>query len=618
MINARLIKSSPDGMKYIKKSVLVSFISLLFNIMATFAIGYLLQGLYEGTLTTREMLLSATLILASIVVRYIANIKGAEYSYYAATTIKSSLRNRLYQKLLSFGVGYNNKVSSSKVTQIASEGIEQIEVYFSLYLPQFIYSMLAPLTLFVILSFFSLKVSLILLICVPLIPLSIIMVNKVAKRLLAKYWGIYTGLGDSFLDNLQGLTTLKIYQDDGYKNKEMNKDAEHFRKITMKVLTMQLNSITLMDLIAYGGAAIGIIFALLEFRAGNLTLAQSIIFILLASEFFIPLRLLGSYFHIAMNGATAANEIFDILDMPSPKGGTKTIDLEKVDIEIRNLSFSYRQGGAGDNQNSARKILDDISMEIPNRSLISIVGESGCGKSTIASLLMGFETYQTGSILINGTELRDIDEALWMRAATIVKHKNYIFSGTIYDNLIMGNENATKEQLDDALKMVNLYDFVYEAGGLDFPLLEGGANLSGGQAQRLALARALLHDARVYIFDEASSNIDVESEAIIFKAINKLRANKTIILISHRLANVISSDKIYVLSGGKFVEAGTHEELLAQNGAYKKLFVSQQEMEQVFKKQRAGQRVSEQVEQDLASEILQEAGQELAQGGAHE
>ncbi len=555
-------------MRYVYKSVFMMWISLIFNVAAIFAVGFTIQELYMGALTTQRLITTAVLILVSIAVRYVCNIKSTKYSYHASTYIKTSLRDIFYQKLLKLGTRYNQKISTAETTQIGSEGIEQIEIYFSLYLPQFFYSMLAPLTLFLILTSFSLRVSSVLLFCVPLIPMSIIAVNKIAKRLLSKYWSIYTGLGDSFLDNLKGLTTLKIYQDDAYKNQEMNDEAENFRKITMKVLTMQLNSVTLMDLIAYGGAALGIIFALREFAGGNISLAQTVIFVLLSGEFFIPLRLLGSYFHVAMNGVAAIKKIHTILDLPEAPPKTALIDSNEINIKISDLDFAY-----GDKQ-----ILHGINMSIDNNSCVAFVGESGCGKSTLASIIMGFQNYSSGSITINGADLDTINEENLLKHITIVKHKNYIFSGTVRSNLLMGNAAAGDEECYAALKRVAMDEFFKANGGLDFELIEGGANLSGGQCQRLALARSILYNADLYIFDEASSNIDIESETIILNTIQELKKTKTIILISHRLANVANCDNIFVMENGEIVESGTHSELMRSKNLYQKLYTYQEQL----------------------------------------
>lgn len=570
MINSKLIKSSPEGMRHVYKNVVVMWISLIFQISATFSIGFLIEKLYNQTLELSDALLTASLIFLSIVVRHFSNVKASKYSYLASAHIKTWLRQSFYKKLLDFGLKFQNKMSRAQITQMGSEGIEQIEVYFSLYLPQFFYSLLAPLTLFAVLAFVSLKVSSILLVCVPLIPLSIIMANKIAKRLLSKYWTAYTNLGDNFLDNLKGLVTLKVYQDDAYKNEEMNKDAEHFRKITMKVLTMQLNSVTLMDLIAYGGAALGVLFALMEFHAGKINLGETVVFILLSGEFFIPLRLLGSYFHVAMNGVAAAKKIFKFIETPSEKERKGTLNTRVSEIVFKELDFSY---------NEDKKILHDVNFKIPNNGFVAFAGESGSGKSTIASLMMGFQPYEKGSILVNGLELNTLNERELMKSFSLIKSKSYFFKGSIRENLLMGNASASDEDMMRVLERVALKGFVEENGGLDYQLQEGGENLSGGQAQRLSLARAILCDAELYIFDEASSNIDVESEQIVFKTLHELRKTKIIILISHRLANLLDCDCIYVLEKGRIVEEGSHQKLLDQQGLYSRLYKKQQILE---------------------------------------
>ena len=437
--------------------------------------------------------------------------------------------------------------------------------------------MLAPLTLFACLSFVSLSAALTLLVCVPLIPVAIASVQTWAKKLLANYWGQYTALGDTFLENLQGLTTLKIYQSDGYKQEEMNTQAEQFRKITMKVLTMQLNSITIMDLIAYGGAALGAVMAASQLCSGRVDLAGCLLILLLSADFFLPMRQLGSFFHIAMNGMAASEKIFRLLDLPERSQGQRPFPAD-CSIRCENLCFSYEPG---------REALHGVDLSFPAGGFTAIVGESGCGKSTIASILMGRNRGYSGSVRVGGTELSDIAEVSLMEHITYVSHQSCIFKGSIRDNLLMGKPDAGESELWTALERVKLADFLQGERGLDTPLTERGENLSGGQRQRLALARALLHDSPVYIFDEASSNIDVESENDIMAQIHALARSKTVILISHRLANVADADSIYVIERGAVAEHGTHGELLAKHGQYARLWNAQQNLENYGKEGRS-------------------------------
>jgi ABC-type transport system involved in cytochrome bd biosynthesis fused ATPase/permease subunit len=393
-------------------------------------------------------------------------------------------------------------------------------------------------------------------------------VQRIAKRLLSKYWDTYTSMGDSFLENIQGLTTLKIYRADGEKSAAMDVEAEKFRKITMRVLTMQLNSITIMDLIAYGGAAVGVIISINEFLRGNIGFAATFAIIMLSAEFFIPLRLLGSFFHIAMNGMAASDKYFNVLDLQEPVPGTERAAAQGIVFE--GVNFAYE---------ADRQILNDVNVEIPPNRLVAFVGESGSGKSTIAALIMGINKNYQGSIRLGDKELAQIAEAEIMRQITLVNHNSYIFKGTVRDNLLMGNEQATEEEMKEALRKVNLLDFVSAEKGLDTEILERGANLSGGQRQRLALARAILHDTPMYIFDEVTSNIDAESEALIMEIIQKLAETKTIVVISHRMANVVNADRIYVLEGGRVVESGRHRELVAQDGVYTRIYSQQKILE---------------------------------------
>ena len=460
---------------------------------------------------------------------------------------------------------------------MAVEGVDQLETYFGAYLPQFFYAMLAPLTLFVVLCFVNVPSAVVLLVCVPLIPIAIAAVQTWAKKLLSKYWDQYTALGDTFLENLQGLTTLKIYQADAFKNREMNEESENFRRITMKVLTMQLNSITIMDLVAYGGAAAGILMAVTQFRSGHVGLGGCLAIILLAADFFIPMRQLGSFFHIAMNGMAASDKIFRLLDLPEPEEKTASVP-DDCSIRCEDVCFSYE---------ADREILKHADLSFPQGSFTAIVGESGCGKSTAAGILTGRNQGYSGTVTVGGVPLAEISEESLLQNFTYVSHRSYLFKGTVRDNLHMGDPVADDNALWAVLERVKLADFLRSEQGLDTRLNEWASNLSGGQCQRLALARALLHDSPVYIFDEATSNIDVESENDIMAEIHRLAKTRTVILISHRLANVTDADNIYVMDGGEVVESGDHGMLLTLNGRYAALWNAQQALENYRKEAQA-------------------------------
>ncbi|MBF1174458.1 MAG: ABC transporter ATP-binding protein/permease [[Eubacterium] sulci] len=569
MINKRLVRLLSDGKKYIYGNIFFQWINLIANIVAIFLISGFISDTYYGNVTDAKLVRLIVILAIAVLTRVICNVASSKMSYLSSKKVKQVLRHKIMEKMLTLGSSYNEKVRTSEVVQVSVEGVEQIETYFGLYLPQLFYSLLAPLTLFAVIVFMSFTPAIVLLLCVPLIPISIAAVQTFAKKLLAKYWGKYTGLGDTFLENLQGLTTLKIYQADEYKNKKMNEEAEEFRKITMKVLTMQLNSITIMDIVAYGGAALGIILTVKQFVAGNIRLDQAIAIILLSADFFIPMRQLGSFFHIAMNGMAAIDKIFKILDLEVPE--EKTMSLPgKGSIKVENLSFSYDE---------SHNVLNDISIELLEQGMVSLVGASGSGKSTMASLLMKRSKNYSGKIFVGEVDFNEISEKSVMDNITYISHSSYIFKGTVRDNLLMAKADARDEELWDVLKKTNLADFFEADNGLDFEIAEAGGNLSGGQKQRLALARGLLHDSRFYIFDESTSNIDVESEEVILEQIKELAKHKGVLMISHRLANVVSSDKIFVLEKGQLKEEGTHEELLAMHGTYSTLWDTQQSLE---------------------------------------
>lgn len=574
MINKRLIQAVPESKKYIALNVALQWLSLAANIVMIGAISFFLQKLLTKTVDVTSIVVLASIAVGAIIIRFLCTVGAARMSYLSSKSVKKTLRHKIYSKLLRLGSSYNSKVSTSEVVQMSVEGVDQLDIYFASYLPQFFYSMIAPITLFVVLCFINWQSALILLGCVPLIPISIALVQTFAKKLLSKYWGQYTALGDTFLENLQGLTTLKIYQADAKKNEEMNVEAEHFRKITMKVLTMQLNSISIMDIVAFGGAAAGIVMAVSQLAAGNIDFSSCIIIILLSADFFIPMRQLGSFFHIAMNGMAASDKIFHLLDLEEPKEKTKTVPSNNYDITCSHVGFRY---------NEEREILKDINAQFPQGSFTAVVGESGCGKSTLGGILMGRNAPYQGHITIGGVELSEIEESNLMQTMTYISHNSYLFKGTVRDNLLMGDPNATDEQMWHVLEQTKLAAFLRSEQGLDTLLLEKASNLSGGQCQRLALSRALLHNSPIYIFDEATSNIDVESEDDIMEQIYHLAKTKTVILISHRLANVVQADHIYVMKNGKITEQGTHESLLEQKDIYFELYHSQKQLEQYGK-----------------------------------
>ena len=571
MIKTRLVGLLSHAKKYIVYTILWQWAALLSQVLAVFTIADLLERVVYRAVTVPVIERTILILVLVVVIRFLCERMGARSSYLACVDVKRILREKIYDKMLKLGASYSEQVSSSEVVQVSTEGVEQLETYFGKYLPQLFYSLIAPLTLFLILCRVSVKASVILLICVPLIPISIVVVQKIAKKLLSKYWSIYTGLGDSFLENLQGLTTLKIYQADQQKADEMDVESQNFRRITMKVLTMQLNSTSVMDIVAYGGAAIGMAVAVSEFLKGNISVSGTLCIVLLASEFFLPLRLLGSFFHIAMNGMAASDKIFKILDLPEPQAGEKTLPDGALDVTLKDVHFSYEED---------REILKGINLNLPAGSFVSLVGESGCGKSTIAGILAAKNRGYNGEITIGGVSLNEVNENNLMQRVVLVRHNSYLFKGTVEENLKMAKPDATKEEMEAVLQKVNLLGFLQTQDGLQTRLLEKASNLSGGQCQRLVIARALLRtDSAVYIFDEAASNIDVESEELIMNVIHELAKTKTVLLISHRLANVVKSDKIYFLKDGEIKESGKHDELMSQNGAYRHLYESQMDLE---------------------------------------
>lgn len=575
MIKMRLIRLLEGAGKYIVQQIVWQWISLLAQVVIVYNIAHLLENAWQQKLSMEGIALTMGIVLLGLGFRFLCDRLYAKASFHASADVKRILRNKIYEKMLSLGPSYRESVNSAEIVQMAGEGVEQLETYFGRYLSQFFYSLLAPITLFFILSRISFQTALLLLLAVPLIPIVIMLVMIVAKKLLSNHFAIYYGLGDSFLEKLQGMTTLKIYQADQAAAEDMDREAELFRKITMKVLSMQLNSTSVMDIIAYGGAAVGIISALGQFSKGAISLSGVLMITLLAAEFFLPMRLLGSFFHIGMNGMKASDRIFAFLDLPEAEDGKAVLEEKEIRISMEKLCFSYEE---------SREILRDVELEIPACSFVSLVGLSGSGKSTIAGILMGKNKGYKGSVKLNGRELTEFSSRSILDEMTMIGHDSWIFKGTVRENLLLGKPSATEEEMKEVLRKVNLLSFVEAQGGLAMPLLSNGSNISGGQKQRLSLARALLHDTPVYIFDEATSNIDAESEEMIMEVIHELAKSRTILLISHRLANVVGSDCIFMLENGRVAEAGKHEELLKKGGSYSRLFKEQRELERYSEK----------------------------------
>lgn len=585
MFDKRLLSLVPGIMPLIVGSVAAKWIALLCNIAIIATIGNVFAALLAGmpasgvgagaavagaaAFDARTLLTLAMLIIVRAISIYAAQRAGDK----AALAAKRQVRQLVYDKLVQMGPAYTEQVSTAEAVQTSVEGAQQLEVYFGGYLPQLFYAVLAPVTLFAALVGQAGLPATVLLVIVPLIPISIMMVMRNAKKVAAEYWGSYVDLGGSFLEAVQGLTTLKIYQADGHWHKRMNDESEGFRRATMKMLRVQLNSINVMDLVAFGGAAAGIVVAVLQLASGAIGFSGAFLVVFLSQEFFLPMRRLGSLFHTAMNGMSAAKTMFRILDAPVPPRGERELD-GRGDIVCRGVGYSYGEGGA----HVEHVVLDQVNCSMRRGSLVAIVGESGSGKSTLAGILSGRKASYLGKLEVGGVDVRDATLDSLMRAVTLVPTAGHLFAGSLRSNLLLARPDATGRDLMDVLERCRIAGFVRANGGLDMELAEGGANLSGGQRQRVCVARALLHDSPIYIFDEATSNVDVESERAIGRVIDELAGDHTVIVIAHRLASVTHADQILVFSCGHLVEQGAHAQLLAAGGIYASMWSSQHEL----------------------------------------
>ena len=579
MFDKELIKLMGENKKYVAYVVLLMILGMLANIGITASICWAVYLLIEKQPALMYIYPAITAVVA-IIVRYIASRLTGDLKDVLGRKVKKDLRERTYDKILRLGVKSTDGMSMAGLTQVSMEGIEQLDLYYSTYLPQFFFSMIAPFILFAICVGIDWRTSLVLLACVPLIPVSIVAVSKYAKKIFAKYWGKYTSMGDGFLDSVQGLKELKIFRADAARQIKMNENAEEFRKITMKVLVMQLASTTIMDLVAFGGAGAGIALSIVGLMNEWLAPASALFLILVAVEFFLPLRALGSAFHVAMNGASAGKKIISLLNQPDPVWGEKEVAGKELALE--NVTFSY---------DKKRNVLKDVNMNFPEKGMTAIVGESGCGKSTVVNLLIGARRPDKGNVLIGGDEIEGVSRASYYSRLASVSYNTYIFNDTVRANFELAKKNATDEEIFAALEKVNLPAFIKENGGLDKVITEDASNISGGQKQRLALAVNLVANKDIYVFDEATSNIDVDSEAIIMKNIKEMSESKSVIVISHRLANVVPADNIYFMQDGQVKESGSHAELMEQKGEYAQLFNAQKQLEEGYKSGKASAEV---------------------------
>ncbi len=567
MIDKELLKLLGGNKKYIFYTVGFMVLGLLANLTITASICQTVYLLMQNVNPDAYITL-AICALFGIIVRYTASRITGNLKDLLGRKAKKDLREKTYNKIVRLGVRSTDGMSIAGLTQVAMEGIEQLDLYYSSYIPQFFYAMLAPIILFGVTVGIDWRVALVLLCCVPLIPVSIIAVSKYAKKIFAKYWGKYTSMGDCFLDSVQGLRELKIFHADAAQHVKMNENAEEFRKITMKVLVMQLASTTIMDMVAYGGAGIGIAFAVTGVVNRGLSLVAALFLILVAVDFFLPLRAFGSAFHVAMNGASAGRKILSLLNQPDPVWGAENV----IDTELKldNVTFSY---------DGERDVLKNVSVTFPKNNMTAIVGESGCGKSTIVNLLFGALRPNEGKITVGGKSLESLSREAYYSKLAVVSYNTYIFNTTVRENFKLAKNDATDEEIFAALEKVNLKQFIIDNGGLDKEITEDANNISGGQKQRLALAVNLVADKEIYIFDEATSNIDIESEAIIMRNIKALSERKSVIVISHRLENVVPADCIYFMENGEVKESGTHADLMSRNGGYAALYTAQKKLE---------------------------------------
>lgn len=565
MIEKEILAYCGKAKTYLAQSLAYNCCKLLANVVFSAVLANFLNFFLKGEWLL-SFPLSGFLLILSLILRQVSLRNAWKANQELVKELKLELRQSLYRKVLELGTLYRETMTSQEVLQNGVEGIENLESYFGLYLGQLYYCICSTLILFLIILPIQAKVALILLLLSPLIPLFLAFILRMVKNVQRKYWSKYADVGNLFLDSLEGMTTLKVFQADQARAKEMDLMAEGFRKETMKLLAMQLNSLVLIDWLAYGGAIAGTLVSLKQYQAGDLNLYALLFILLLIMEFFVPMRTLSSYFHIAMTGIASAEKILDLMKRKPDFSYGEANYKKESDLTVRHLSYSYSDGF---------EALKDLTMQFPYQQMTAIVGPSGSGKSTLAALLAGQYQAQEGQVYCGNVPFQELKKGEIAKNVIRISHDGHLFQDTLKNNLRLAKEEATEEEMIRVLEKVGLWGFFKAREGLETMILSQGKNLSGGQAQRVCLARALLFDAQVYIFDEASSNVDSTSEKIILEQIHRLSKEKTVVYISHRLDTVKEASNIYVLNHGHLIEHGQHDQLMKEKGLYKKLYQEQ-------------------------------------------
>ncbi len=569
MINKALYAFCGKTKKYILSAVAFDLLKLINGIAFAYIFAIVITGIIEKKpVSPSQILLFIVLIIIVVSIRTLATKMSTKHSFKIVREVKQNIRGAIYKKVTQMGISYLDTFTTQEITHLGVEGVEQLENYYGGYLTQFYYCFLSSIFLFIAVAPLDITVALILVFASLAIPLILQIIMNLVRKVQRKYWKKYSDVGNLFLDSLTGITTLKIFEADETVAKDMAEKAESFRKQTMRVLAMQLNSIVMIDWIAYGATAIAIIVAIVKYTKGNLSVFAVVAIILLAAEFFIPMKMLTSKFHVAMTGVAAGEMILDFLqkDVYTTSGD---MNYEKgSDIKVENFSFSYKDG---------KEALKNISLEFKSKQFNALIGPSGCGKTTLASLICG-QLMSTDDIYYGSVEKRGLKKGSLEENIVRISHDPHIFNATVRENVLMGKEGISDEKIIETLKSLKLWEFLEKEDGLDTMLLSGAKNISGGQAQRISIARALVSDFDVYIFDEATSNVDADSEEIILEIIKEISTLKTVIYISHKMSVVTNADNVYVLKSGELVEQGNHTTLIGENGVYAELYNKQKEL----------------------------------------